>query len=189
MVSSARRFEDLLAWQKARSLAAAIYRVTRKRDLARDFGLAGQLQRAAASIMPNLAEGFERNSRAEFHYFVSTAKGSCAEVRSLLYLAGDAGYLDPGEFEQLLQQAEEVGRLIGGLRVSIERRGSAGFPSEKVTSPTKQAPHSAPSTRDLQSEKLTAPPPTPRHPALGTRHSAPSGSAPSGSALLSHDHP
>lgn len=64
------RFEELLAWQKARILTKAIYEVTRQGAFARDYGLSGQIQRASVSIMSNIAEGFERNSRPEFHQFL-----------------------------------------------------------------------------------------------------------------------
>jgi four helix bundle protein len=121
-VSRLERFEELIAWQKARSLTSAIYEVTRKGDFAHDFGLAGQIQRAAVSIISNIAEGFERNSPAEFHQFFSTAKASCAELRSQLYVAVDAGYLSQDKLTQLLQQAEEVGKIIGGLRAAVERQ-------------------------------------------------------------------
>jgi four helix bundle protein len=122
------RFEDLVAWQKARALTVEIYRATRDTPFARDFGLVGQVQRAAVSIMSNLAEGFERGSNGEFHRFVCTAKGSCAELRIQLYIARDIGYLDSGEFDRLMAQAVEVSRLIGGLRAAIERkRNSAEY--------------------------------------------------------------
>ena len=89
---------------------------------AKDFGLSGQIQRAAVSIMSNIAEGFERGGRGEFHQFLSTAKASCAEVRSQLYVAFDIGYLDQRRFDQLLAQAEEVARIVGGLRASVGRQ-------------------------------------------------------------------
>jgi four helix bundle protein len=117
-----RRFEDLVAWQKARALAKTIYEVTRKGAFRNDYGLAGQIQRAAVSIMANVAEGFERGGLGEFHQFVSTAKASCAELRSHLYVAFDIGYLQEAEFAALLDQAEEVGRIVGGLRASIARQ-------------------------------------------------------------------
>jgi len=120
------RFEDLIAWQKARELTKAIYQITRQGAFARDFGLSGQIQRAAVSVMSNIAEGFERNRRAEFHQFLSTAKASCAELRSQLYVAFDIGYIDEGTFERLFQQAEEVARIIGGLRVSVEKQRNVG---------------------------------------------------------------
>lgn len=119
MLSKIERFEDLIAWQKARELARVIYQVTRRGELARDFGLARQMQRAAVSIMANIAEGFERGGRGEFQQFLSTAKASCAEVRSHLYVALDAGYLDRTTFTDLLAKAEEVARIVGGLRSSV----------------------------------------------------------------------
>ena len=69
--------------------------------------------------MSNIAEGFERMRRREFHQFLSVAKGSCAEVRSHLYVALDAGYLDQKAFDRLMCQAEEMARVVGGLRASI----------------------------------------------------------------------
>ena len=72
------RFEDLIAWQRARTLTTAVYSATREGQFARDFGLSGQIQRAAVSIMSNIAEGFERSGSGEFHQFLSMAKASCA---------------------------------------------------------------------------------------------------------------
>lgn len=119
------RFEDLIAWQKARELTREIYAVSREGRFARDFGLAGQIQRASASIMSNLAEGFERGRRSEFHQFLNVAKGSCAEVRSQLYVALDTDYLSPTEFSRLMSQAQEVSRILGGLRKAVERQRDA----------------------------------------------------------------
>ncbi len=113
------RFEDLVAWQKSRKLTQEIYQATRRGDFSKDFGLSGQIQRAAVSIMSNIAEGFERGGRKEFHQFLSMAKASCAEVRSQLYVAFDIGYLLQPEFNELLNRAEEVGRIVGGLRASV----------------------------------------------------------------------
>lgn len=89
---------------------------------ARDFGLSGQIQRASVSIMANIAEGNERGSLPEYHHFLCIAKASCAEVRSLLYVAMDVGYLDSDTFGALMAQAGEVSRLVGGLRAAIARK-------------------------------------------------------------------
>ena len=113
------RFEDLIAWQKARRLTQEIYRVTSESAFASDRALKDQIRRASVSIMANIAEGFERGRRREFHQFLSTAKASCAEVRSHLYVALDAGYLPMEPFSSTLILAEEVGRIVGGLRASV----------------------------------------------------------------------
>jgi four helix bundle protein len=72
--------------------------------------------------MSNIAEGFERGRPTEFHQFLSVAKGSCAELRSQLYVALDAGYVIDDDFRALMTQAVEVGQILGGLRASVERR-------------------------------------------------------------------
>jgi four helix bundle protein len=115
------RFEDLIAWRKARGLTRRVYEVTRRGDFGRDYALSRQMQRAAISVMSNIAEGFERGSRGEFAHFLFVAKASCAEVRCQLYVARDIGYISESELTDLLAQAEEVARIIGGLRVAVSR--------------------------------------------------------------------
>jgi four helix bundle protein len=116
------RFEDLIAWQKARQLTRDVYRVSSTGKFSRDFGLRSQIQRAAVSVISNIAEGFERGRRPEFHQFLSTAKGSCAEVRAQLYVAMDIGHLQEEGFERLMAQACEVSRIIGGLRAAVAKQ-------------------------------------------------------------------
>ena len=117
----AERFEDSVAWQKARELTREIYDVTRSGLFAKDFGLRDQIQRSSVSIMSNIAEGFDRASRAEFHQFLVVAKGSAAEVRSQLYIAYDVGYLDKNSFSNLMILAEELSRIINGLRIAVQK--------------------------------------------------------------------
>jgi len=113
------RFEDLIAWQKARILVRTIYRVSSRRPFARDFALCDQIRRSAISIPSNIAEGFERAWRAEFHQFLSIAKASCGELRTQLYIAYDIEYISEEALKKLLAAAEEVGRIIGGLRAKV----------------------------------------------------------------------
>ena len=116
------KFEDLIAWRKAIILTKEIYQITRVGEFAKDFGLSGQIQKASVSIMSNIADGFERGGRGEFHQFLSIAKESSAEVRSQLYVALDVGYLERNDFQRIMKKAEEVGRIIGGLRSSVDKQ-------------------------------------------------------------------
>ncbi|MEO0082546.1 MAG: four helix bundle protein [candidate division WOR-3 bacterium] len=109
------RFEDIEAWQNARELVKQVYKVTRRAGFARDFELKDQMQRAAVSIMSNIAEGFERGSHKEFTQFLFIARGSAGEVRSLAYAAQDLGYLDDSEFRALSDAATTVSRQVASF--------------------------------------------------------------------------
>lgn len=113
------RFEDLVAWQRARVLAGRVYACTKVAPFSQDFGLASQIQRAAVSVMANIAEGFEKNRSTEFGRYLDIAKGSLAEVRSHLYIAGDIGYLGSDELTELLTLVDETGKVLAGLRRSL----------------------------------------------------------------------
>lgn len=119
------KFEDLKAWQEARRLVNAIYGITRSRELAKDFGLSSQVQRAAVSSMTNIAEGFEREGKAEKINFYRIARASTGEVRSLLYVIEDNYSKDADKAANLRNEAESVGRLISGLIASTQRRSFA----------------------------------------------------------------
>lgn len=106
------RFEDIIAWQKAKQLTIAIYK---EFNDSRDFGFKDQIQRAAVSIMNNIAEGFERKSNNEFKYFLYIAKGSCGEVRSMLYLAKELNTISKESFDEKYQLAEEISKVLSGL--------------------------------------------------------------------------
>ena len=116
------RSEDFIAWQKAKALTARIYGITGRGEFTKDFGLRDQIRRASVSIMASIAEGFESGRPAEFHQYLSVAKASCAELRSHLYVALDAQYLAKVDFDLLRSDAEEAGRILGGLRESVQRR-------------------------------------------------------------------
>jgi len=116
------RFEDLIAWQKARELTKLVYSASDSGGFAKDWGLKDQIRRASVSVMSNVAEGFERGGRAEFHQFLVVAKGSCAEVRAQLYVALDAEYVSKEQFEKIYVVAEETGRIVNGLRAAVERQ-------------------------------------------------------------------
>ena len=116
------KFEDLIAWQKARALTKQIYSITSKNQFVKDYGLKDQIRRASVSIMSNLAEGFERGGRPEFHQYVVIAKGSCAEVRSQLYVALDVEYITQKQFDHFYNMTIEISRILGGLRSSLQKQ-------------------------------------------------------------------
>jgi len=105
-------FEDLLVWQKGIVLVKQVYLLTAEGKLQRDFGLRDQLQRAAVSIPTNIAEGYERASRREYLQFLHIAKGSAGEVRSLLRVALEVGYLDQPRYDLLREAVLELSRYL-----------------------------------------------------------------------------
>ena len=106
------RFEDILAWQRARDLARRIYN---QFGCSKDYGFKDQIQRAAVSAMNNIAEGFERKSNLEFKQFLYISKGSCGEVRSMLYLAKDVLILDEKNFSELLLETEIISKMLSNF--------------------------------------------------------------------------
>jgi four helix bundle protein len=116
------RFEDLIAWERAMDLVASVYEISRHTKFANDYALCNQIHRSAISVAANIAEGFERGSRAEFHRFLGIAKGSCGETRAHLHVAKRLGYLDPTTADAVLRNAEEVSRIISKLRTTVGKQ-------------------------------------------------------------------
>ena len=109
------RFEDIEAWQLARELARKVYKLTKKDEFARDFGLRSQIQDAAGSSMHNIAEGFDSETNPEFVRFLRYAKRSCTEVQSELYLALDQQYITTNEFQNVYDHAGRTRAAIHGF--------------------------------------------------------------------------
>ena len=105
-------FEDLRVWQKGIELVKQIYILSREGEFSRDFGLRDQLRRASVSIPANIAEGYERHFRKEYVQFLNIAKGSTGEIRSLLRVALEVGYLNQSQYDTLHQQAIELSRML-----------------------------------------------------------------------------
>ncbi len=125
-VNKIERFENIVAWQKARELTKAIYASAKAGLFARDFGMRDQIQRASVSVMANIAEGFDRGGDREFLQFLSNSKGSCGEVKSHLYAALDQHYLSRSEFDSLYVSVDETSRLIGGLMKYLKQSALRG---------------------------------------------------------------
>lgn len=110
-----KRFEEILAWQKAKDLVREIYFVCADGKFSRDFGLKDQICRAAVASMSNIAEGFGRRSGKDFAHFLDIARGSVLGVQSLLYVARELEYITETDFGRLYRLAEETVSLIAGF--------------------------------------------------------------------------
>lgn len=120
------KFEDLDIWQLARELCRKIFIITEKRPFSNDYRFKNQIRAAAASIMDNIAEGFERNGNREFIQHLSISKGSAGEVRSQLYRALDQNYIDRPEFEQLYTCILEVSSKISNFMAYLNKSDMKG---------------------------------------------------------------
>jgi len=124
------RFEEIQAWQEARILSKQIYHLSSTGAFAKDYGLRDQIQRAAISIMANIAEGFDCDSNVEFGRFLGYARRSAVEVQSLLYAAYDLGYINEASFRECFDQAVKTKALIGGF-IHFLKKSSTKMPSGK----------------------------------------------------------
>ena len=115
------RFEDIQAWQEARKLVKNMYTLTQSGGLAKDFGLRDQIQRASVSVMTNIAEGFDCESKIEFARFRGIARRSAVEVQSLLYTAFDINYIGETQLKEHYEQARKTKALIGGFKKSLKK--------------------------------------------------------------------
>ncbi|GHT38543.1 four helix bundle protein [Bacteroidia bacterium] len=102
-------FEDLLVWKESMGLTISIYEQLK---LCKDYGLKDQMQRAAVSVPSNIAEGFERQTNKEFVQFLYISKGSCAELRTQLYIAIKLNYILQKEGMELIKKAEGISKML-----------------------------------------------------------------------------
>jgi four helix bundle protein len=106
------RFEDIESWKEARNLVKDIYAVFRD---CKDYGFKDQIQRAAVSVMTNISEGFDRGTNKETTQFLTIARGSLAEVRSLTYAAQDIGYLSSSQVQIIFEKCDKIKKLLNGF--------------------------------------------------------------------------
>jgi len=118
------KFEDIEAWKEARNLNKMVYQASTTNPFKRDLALAAQIQKAAISVMANIAEGFDRQSNREFVQYLYIASSSASEIQSHLYAALDLGYVKGEEFDTLYEQAQTVKKLINGFIAYLKRRSS-----------------------------------------------------------------
>lgn len=133
-MATIQKFEDLICWQRARELTKFVYDISKYRNF--DTGLANQIQRAAVSVMSNIAEGFDRATKFELINYFYIAKGSSGEVKSQLYIALDNKYIDILIFRQGIGLCDECSRLIQSFIYKVKTGGKGGlqFKKEKTKS-------------------------------------------------------
>ncbi len=120
------KFQQLIVWQKAHQLVLEIYGVTKRFPLEERYGLTSQMRRAAVSVPANIVEGHKRMSKREFVHFVSIAEGSLEELKYYCWLAKDLEYLSVHLLNRLYGQAEEVGRMLHGLKRHLKKELTDG---------------------------------------------------------------
>lgn len=112
-----RKFEDIPVWIESKDFVNSVYSLIYKNQkLQKDYSLTDQLKRASYSIMLNIAEGFERGSNKEFANFLNIAKGSAGEVRSILYILKENGYIRESDFADLYTKIEHVSSQLSNFR-------------------------------------------------------------------------
>ena len=130
------RFEDLVIWQQARRLSKGVYEITRLGDFRYDSRFVQQIRAAAGSVMDNIAEGFERDGNKEFIQFLYVAKGSCGEVRSQLYRAFDAGFINEETFTRMLNETLSLNKGILNFIKSLKSSAVTGTKYQKPPPPS-----------------------------------------------------
>ena len=110
-------FEKLEVWRKSKDLAVRICTALKG---CRDYGLRDQIQRAAVSVPSNIAEGMERNGRAEYRNFLGIAKGSAGELRTQLLILLELGYVDEEEGREMLNESIRISKMLNGLIRSLK---------------------------------------------------------------------
>jgi len=113
------KYSELLVWQKSMDLVTEIYKVTAQFPGEERFGLSSQARRAAVSIPSNIAEGHGRKLTGAYLNHLSIAFGSLMELETQIQIAGRLSYINEDEVIALLVKAEEVGKMLAGLKRSL----------------------------------------------------------------------
>ena len=118
--------ENLEVFKKAHQLTLTLYRITSMFPSDEKFGLTSQTRRASGSICANLIEGSHRNNRAEYRQFSGIARGSAGELKYHILLAKDLGYIDNGEYDELIKEINSITKMLFGLITSLAPQDSKG---------------------------------------------------------------
>jgi four helix bundle protein len=118
------RFTNLKVWQRSHALALTVYRFTNTFPREERFGMTLQVRRAIVSVTSNIAEGAKRKSNIDYARFLNLAEGSLAETESLLLLAKDLKFGDPKAVVMMVDECDEICRMVHALRLSVEAQSS-----------------------------------------------------------------
>ncbi|MDD2913698.1 MAG: four helix bundle protein [Gallionella sp.] len=116
------KYSDLVVWQKAMDLVTAIYKITAIFPNEERFGLSSQARRAAVSIPSNIAEGHGRKQTGAYINHLSIAYGSLVELETQTQIAVRLNFIQEDKATTLLQQMDEIGKMLTGLRKSLSEK-------------------------------------------------------------------
>jgi four helix bundle protein len=116
-------FEDVEVYKLSKEICLSVFRLSNEK-FNKNYGFKDQIQRAAVSVMNNIAEGFERETRKEFIRFLYYSKGSVGEVRSMLNIAVELGYLAHDEYEELKSKCENVSKQLSNFIKYLKEKDS-----------------------------------------------------------------
>jgi four helix bundle protein len=133
-----RSYQDLEVWQKAMELVEDCYRLTSGFPKEEVYGLSSQLQRSAVSVAANIAEGRERGSTREFLRHLSIAGGSLAELETHILIGQRLDYINEASGNELMDKTARIGRMLNGLRRSLQQRTRSPAPSPRPPVPVRR---------------------------------------------------
>ena len=129
-------YRDLIVWQKAMALARRAYALSESLPVREAYGLANQIRRSSVSIAGNVAEGHGRLTDLQFRHFLGNARGSLYEMQTRVELAIELAYLDREKGSELMEQGQEVGRILNGLLKSLRTGATPNTPNSANTANT-----------------------------------------------------
>lgn len=113
-------YKELTVWNRAVEMAVEIYKITSEFPKNQQYSLVNQIERAVVSVSSNIAEGAGRKGRKEFIQHLSIAKGSLYELETQLVISNKVGFLSQEKMEDLINKIEEIGKMLNGLKRSLE---------------------------------------------------------------------
>ena len=128
MYKKIEKFEDLIVWKDSMQIAVDIYKSLKG---SKDIGLRDQMQRASVSIPSNISEGFDRDSNKEYIHFLFIARGSCAELRTQLYLIKELEIIDKSQAEILIEKTKKISAMLYNLIQTRKERFLENGKTEK----------------------------------------------------------